>query len=155
MLDLDAAFAAAGAAAWGGLSCSALLPLLDGPVLQRIHGLCPAPSAVLSAAFPYCAGDRPGNLSLYARGEDYHRVLLRRLTPVSTVLSCLYPGESVWVGADSSPLPEREAARLAGLGILGRHGLIIVPPYGSWVFLGTVLTSVARSEEHTSELQSH
>ena len=45
-------------------------------------------------------------------------------------------------GTDSSPLPEREAARLAGLGIMGRNGLVILPPYGSWLFLGTILTDL-------------
>ena len=114
MLDLDAAFAAAGAAAWGGLSCSALLPLLDGPVLQRIHGLCPAPSAVLSAAFPYCAGDRPGNLSLYARGEEYHLVLVRRLTIICNTLKEHYPAYSFFPSADNSPLPERQIAWQSG-----------------------------------------
>lgn len=143
MRDLERAFQAAGAAGWGSVAFARLRPAMRLEDQQKAEALCPGARTVLIAAFPYCAGDRPGNLSLYARGEDYHRVLLRRLTPVSTVLSCLYPGESVWVGADSSPLPEREAARLAGLGILGRHGLIIVPPYGSWVFLGTVLTSAA------------
>ena len=40
------------------------------------------------------------------------------------------------------PCPNGSAPRLAGLGILGRHGLVIVPPYGSWVFLGTILTDL-------------
>lgn len=141
MKALETAFRAAGAAAWGGVSYARLRPAMAPENRERAEALCPGARTVLIAAFPYFAGDRPGNLSLYARGEDYHRVLLRRLTPVCDYLRELYPTESFLAGADSSPLPEREAARLAGLGILGRHGLIIVPPYGSWVFLGTVLTS--------------
>lgn len=143
MKALETAFRAAGAAAWGGVSYARLRPAMAPENRERAEALCPGARTVLIAAFPYFAGDRPGNLSLYARGEDYHRVLLRRLTPVCDYLRELYPTESFLAGADSSPLPEREAARLAGLGILGRHGLVIVPPYGSWVFLGTVLTSAA------------
>ena len=141
MRGLETAFRAAGAAAWGGVSYARLRPAMAPEDRERAEALCPGARMVLIAAFPYFAGDRPGNLSLYARGEDYHRVLLRRLTPVCEYLGELYPAESFLAGADNSPLPEREAARLAGLGILGRHGLVIVPPYGSWVFLGTVLTS--------------
>ena len=140
---LNAAFAAAGAAAWGGLSFSALG--LDGPALQRVLERCPHPSAVLVAAFPYYAGDRPGNLSLYARGEDYHLVLVRRLTPICDLLRENYPSYSFFPAADNSPLPERQIAWRAGLGLRGRHGLLILPPYGSYVFLGTILTDAPLS----------
>lgn len=39
-------------------------------------------------------------------------------------------------------MPELAAAELAGVAARGRHGLRIVPPYGSYVFLGTVLTDL-------------
>ena len=90
---------------------------------------------------PLCyAGDRPGNLSLYARGGDYHTVVTARLNIVCNFLSQDCPKYSFLPAADNSPLPEREAARLAGLGMMGRHGLLILPPYGTYVFLGTILT---------------
>ena len=54
-----------------------------------------------------------------------------------------HPGHAFVPGADSSPVPELAAAELAGVGFRGRHGLRIVPPYGSYVFLGTVLTDLA------------
>ena len=95
---------------------------------------------VLVAAFPYYAGTAPGNLSLYCRGEDYHKVLTRRLTPVCEALAAAHPGCQFIPGADNSPVPELAAAQLAGVGSRGRHGLRIVPPYGSYVFLGTILT---------------
>ena len=137
---LDGAFRAAGAAAWGGVPFEALLPHMSGEARLAAAEQCPDPKTVLVAAFPYYAGEAEGNLSLYARGEDYHRVLRRRLTPVCDFLSEQYPGELFLPAADSSPLPEREAAWLAGLGLRGRHGLLILPPYGSYVFLATILT---------------
>lgn len=137
---LDHAFAASGAAAWGGLPFSALLPHMSPQAVQRAYALCPGAASVLVAAYPYYAGPRPGNLSLYARGEDYHRVLIRHLTPVCHFLSAEYPGYQFLPAADNSPLPEREAAWGAGLGLRGEHGLLILPPYGSYVFLGTILT---------------
>ena len=137
---LDAAFAASGAAAWGGVPFSALAPHMSPENREKAQALCPGGAWVLSAAYPYYPGDRPGNLSLYARGEDYHLVLLRRLTPICNLLSEYYGSYRFVPAADSSPLPEREAAWLAGLGLRGKHGLVILPPWGSYVFLATVLT---------------
>ena len=140
---LDELFAAAGAAAWGGVAFRRLLPFLSPGALEKVEALCPRPRTVLAAAFPYYAGDRPGNLSLYARGRDYHAVVVGRLTPICEALEKKYPGESFFPAADSSPLPEREAAWLAGMGLRGANGLLILPPYGSYVFLGTILTGAA------------
>ena len=140
---LDELFAAAGAAAWGGVAFRRLLPFLSPGALEKVEALCPRPRTVLAAAFPYYAGDRPGNLSLYARGRDYHAVVVGRLTPICEALAKKYPGESFFPAADSSPLPEREAAWLAGMGLRGANGLLILPPYGSYVFLGTILTGAA------------
>lgn len=126
------------------------MPCMGLEAREKAAALCPEARTVLVAAFPYYAGDRPGNLSLYARGEDYHRVLLRKLDTVCEFLAGKYPVESFFAGADNSPLPEREAARLAGVGVLGQHGLVMVPPYGSWVFLGTILTSAALPLEEVS-----
>ena len=140
---LDKWFAAAGAAAWGGVAFRRLLPFLSTGAREKVETLCPAPETVLVAAFPYYAGERPGNLSLYARGEDYRRVVTRRLNTVFDALRRKYPGESFVPAADNSPLPEREAAWLAGIGLRGKNGLLILPPYGTYVFLGTILTGAA------------
>lgn len=133
---------AAGAAAWGAASLDGLQPFLGQEAARAIDALCPHAAAVLVAAFPYYAGDKPGNLSLYCRGEDYHQVLLRRLAPVCEALAQRHPGHRFVPGADNSPVPELAAAELAGVGWQGRHGLRIVPPYGSYVFLGTILTDL-------------
>lgn len=140
---LDKWFAAAGAAAWGGVTFRRLLPFLSTTAREKVENLCPGPRTVLVAAFPYYAGEPPGNLSLYARGEDYHRVVTRRLNTVCDALRRKYPGESFAPAADNSPLPEREAAWLAGIGLRGKNGLLILPPYGTYVFLGTILTGAA------------
>lgn len=140
---MDQLWKAAGAAAWGAAAYSGLQPFLDQTVRGKLESLCPGASTVLAAAFPYYAGDRPGNLALYCRGEDYHRVLRRRLEPVCQALRARHPGCTFLPGADSSPVPELAAAVLAGVGRMGRHGLLVVPPYGSYVFLGTILTDLA------------
>ena len=140
---LDKAFAAAGAAAWGGAAFSGLAEGMVPEAVARAEALCPQPKTVLAAAFPYYAGDRPGNLSLYARGADYHAVITRRLNTVCELLREKYPEDTFYPSADSSPLPEREAAWLAGIGLRGGNGLLILPPHGTYVFLGTILTCAA------------
>lgn len=137
---------AAGAAAWGAVRFSGLRPFLGEGAMEAIAALCPGAETVLVAAFPYYAGEEPGNLSLYCRGEDYHRVLARRLGQVCEALAARHPGHSFVPGADNSPVPELAAAELAGVGFRGRHGLRILPPYGSYLFLGTVLTDLALPE---------
>lgn len=138
--DFDAAFARAEAAAWGAVSLSRLP--LSPAAGEKIHALCPNPRTVLVAAWPYFTGETAGNLSVYARGMDYHTVLLPRLEEICAALRETWGEHSFVPGVDASPLPEREAAWRAGLGIRGRNGLFILPPYGSYVFLGTILTSL-------------
>ncbi len=141
-MDISTLFSSLGAAGWG---CCAFADLaLPHEAREKAEALCPNPAGVFVAAFPYFAGSErmSGNLSLYARGEDYHRVILRRLGQGAEQLSVAFPGNTFVPGSDASPLDERACARLAGLGIMGRHGLLILPPYGSWVFLGTILTDL-------------
>lgn len=147
----DEWFQRSGAAAWG--TCAFADLCLPEQRRQAALELCPGAKGVYVTAFPYFAGYRPGNLSLYARGEDYHRVLLRRLEPVCAALSREYPQNRFVPGSDNSPLDERQCARLAGVGIQGDNGLVIVEPYGSWVFLGTILTDLPlpSSEEPARE----
>ena len=133
---------AAGAAAWGAAALGGLQPFLGPEAAEQLHTLCPGAQTVLVGAFPYYAGQAPGNLSLYCRGEDYHLVLGRRLEQVCAGLRARHPSHTFVAGADNSPVPELAAAELAGVGCRGRHGLRIVPPYGSYVFLGTILTDL-------------
>lgn len=138
--ELDGLFRAAGAAGWGAAPYGAVLPHMDAAAREKAEALCPAPRWVLAAAFPYYAGSAPGNLSLYARGMDYHEVVTARLETVCAALRAAFPGDTFAAGADNSPLPERECAWAAGLGLRGDHGLVILPPYGSYLFLGTILS---------------
>ncbi len=135
-------WSAVGAAAFGAVNFDGLRPFLSPEGEGEIHKLCPNPGGVYIAAFPYYAGSEPGNLSLYCRGEDYHRVLLRRLETAAEKLREAYPGHVFLPGADNSPIPEQRAAILAGLGTRGNHGLLIAPPHGSYIFLGTILTDL-------------
>lgn len=137
-MELDRYLPATGACAWGACAFSDLT--LAPAARERALALCPGAAGVIVAAFPYLNGRPAGNLSLYARGEDYHQAILRRLEGAERALRRDFPGYTFLCGTDSSPLDERQCAVKAGVGMLGRHGLIMAEPYGSFLFLGTILT---------------
>lgn len=130
---------AGGAAACGAVRREVLEPVMTKTQRAELERRVPGWRAVLAAAFPYYTkASGKSAISRYAWGRDYHRVLAERLSPAAELLR--EGGARAEVLVDASPVPERAAALFAGIGMLGDHGLVIVPPYGSYVFLGTVAT---------------
>jgi len=84
-----------------------------------------------------------GSVARYARGEDYHLVMKKKLSALAERCEALL-GRPVVARAcvDTAPLLEHEVARRAGLGFSGKSTLTIVPGLGSWVLLGELLLDV-------------
>lgn len=103
-------------------------------------------ASVIVIAFPYSLGDeayRDTNISRYAAVKDYHLVVSRYLEDVSAKLKQAFPEEEFVPFTDNSPVPEVFTAACAGLGVIGQNGLLIHKEYGSWVFLGEIVTTLA------------
>lgn len=83
-----------------------------------------------------------GNISVYARGRDYHDLIKSRLKLLAGEVAQL-TGAGVKVFVDTAPLMEKPLARKAGLGWQGKHTNLVSRDLGSWFFLGVVLTSAA------------
>ncbi len=83
-----------------------------------------------------------GRIARYARGDDYHRVIKKRLHALADSLRGQFPGETFRVAVDTAPVLEREHASRAGLGWVGKHTLLIHPKKGSWMLLGVIVTSL-------------
>lgn len=85
----------------------------------------------------------PNQVAQYARSTDYHRVLTTRLERLATEIRDLATGARTRCYVDAGPVPERELARRAGLGWIGKNTMLIDPAMGSFTFIGTVLTDAA------------
>lgn len=104
--------------------------------------------SVMMLAFPYRtdteqndARDGEGRVSRYAWGScDYHDLLHQRLKLLAGWLQAQVPEALVRGVVDTAPLLEREFARLAGLGWIGKNTLLLHRRWGSWFFLGALLT---------------
>lgn len=84
-----------------------------------------------------------GLLSRYAWGQDYHHVMLPRLSQLAAFLEQSIPGTHCRVMVDSGPLLEKAMAVRAGLGFFGWNSCLITDRFGSWVFLGSLLTTAS------------
>jgi epoxyqueuosine reductase len=80
-----------------------------------------------------------GNISVYARGRDYHDLLKGRLKQLAGQFATR-SGAQVKVFVDTAPLMEKPLAELAGLGWQGKHSNLVSRALGSWFFLGVMLT---------------
>jgi len=84
-----------------------------------------------------------GRVARYAWGRDYHNAFGKRLKRVVRKLRARHPAESFRAFVDSSPLSERFFAERAGVGFTAKNTLTISSAYGSWFFLGEILSTAA------------
>lgn len=99
--------------------------------------------SALVCLFPYYVGAYPRrNLSRYAIVDDYHRVAGAMLEQACCALRAAYPQHSFACFIDNSPIREVSAAYRAGLGFIGKNGQLITERYGSYCFIGEIITSL-------------
>jgi epoxyqueuosine reductase len=99
--------------------------------------MLPGARCMLVVLVPY--DGESGPIARYARAADYHTVMHERLASVEALLSERLPGIGTMVCVDTKPVLERAAAALAGLGFIGKNGMLIAPGLGSYVLLGGIL----------------
>lgn len=87
---------------------------------------------------PYFAENEDGNVSMYARGLDYHRVAEEKLGRLGDFLKTL-GAKGIVIHADKGELDDRRAAYNAGLGFFGKNGMLICQEFGSYFFIGQVV----------------
>ncbi|MCP5364368.1 MAG: tRNA epoxyqueuosine(34) reductase QueG [Hyphomicrobiales bacterium] len=87
-----------------------------------------------------------GTISVYARGRDYHKVMKKGLKQLGRWIAGAY-GCEVKVFVDTAPIMEKPLAQRAGLGWIGKHTNLVSRRFGSWLFLGEILTSLDLSPD--------
>ena len=87
------------------------------------------------------ARDR-GNISVYARGDDYHRLIKKKLKALAGDIARRFDC-AVKVFVDTAPVMEKPLAMRAGLGWQGKHTNLVSRDLGSWLFLGEIYTDLA------------
>ena len=100
------------------------------------------PRSVVVYLLPYYTTETV-NLSRYAASLDYHLIIKEINDGIIELLSNRFPTASIRGYGDHSPIDERHAALIGGLGIAGDNGLIINEKYGSYVFVGDVVTDIS------------
>jgi epoxyqueuosine reductase len=138
-----------------------------------IGNIAPWAKSVIVCAINYNAdqpysteirGQERGWISRYAwfksaegKATDYHDAILTRLRRVEAMLQEHCAGFSeaplqTRCYVDTGPLVERVYAKYAGIGWLGKNTCVINQNYGSWLFLGTILTSITLDDEEAASL---
>ncbi len=83
------------------------------------------------------------HVARYALGDDYHDVLDAILRDFERIIAGADPGARTWRYVDTGPLSDRSLAAQAGLGWIGRNGMLIDPEHGSYFFIALLVTSLA------------
>lgn len=104
----------------------------------------------IALAYPSKLADPPkskpgayrGILSRSAWGTDYHHVLRDKLDRLGKFIKQLEPSAKIESMVDTGALSDRAVAERAGLGWVGKNCALITPEFGSWVYLGELLTNL-------------
>jgi epoxyqueuosine reductase len=96
-----------------------------------------------------------GAISVYARGDDYHDLIKKRLKALARWLVAA-TGSEVKVFVDTAAVMEKPLAQAAGLGWQGKHTNLVSREFGSWLFLGAIFTTadLPRDEADTDRCGS-
>ncbi|WP_079709045.1 tRNA epoxyqueuosine(34) reductase QueG [Paraliobacillus ryukyuensis] len=87
-------------------------------------------------------GSRRGNFCRASWGLDYHHVLNGKLEQLSTFIASKIAGFESRSMVDTGELSDRAVAERAGIGFSGKNTMIITPEFGSYVYLGEMITNI-------------
>jgi len=104
--------------------------------------ICCALSYRTAAAHPITAKEGHGLISNYAWGDDYHKIMDKKLKTLSREMKEWIPNLETRQYCDTGPILERGLAARAGVGWIGKNTCLIHPTYGSYLFLGEILANI-------------
>lgn len=134
---------------WCDSGMHAGMGYLSGNIHKRIDPslLLPGVKSVIVTGLNYYTARNQGGgdvpvISLYAYGQDYHEVILKKLSNISNFINEIDKSASCRFFVDSVPFFEKPWAQIAGLGWQGKHSVVINEKIGSFFFIGVILTTL-------------
>lgn len=135
---------------------------MDNPKRFDLNQILPNVQSVIAVALnyytPHQQPENPdqGKVSRYAWGRDYHKVMAKKLKALAHWLENEQTGVKARYYSDTGPMQDKFWAQQAGLGWVAKNSNLITREYGSWVFLGEVLTTLSLTPDtpHTEHCGS-
>ncbi len=116
------------------------------PCNMRLYDGIPKDGYAVFMLFPYYCENKNSRLAAFASVPDYHLFSRELFIELQEYIKGKY-GEVFARGfADHSPLDERDGAAKCGLGIIGRHGLLISEKHSSFVCIGEFVCALSDSQ---------
>ncbi len=130
-----------------GIDCVSAIPLSLCKVtkpykLERAGFDTSLPLYAVIMAVPYFTEHSQKNISSYCIPRDYHLFFKELFNAIIPRLNELFPNNKFAGFTDDSPIDERDAAAMSGLGIIGDNGMLIMEKYSSYVFIGEIITDL-------------
>lgn len=143
---------------WLDAGYQADMAWMASPKREDIRTYMPEVRSLISVALNYYTPERHsedpeiGKISRYGWGRDYHKVMGKKLKALSNWLRSQDESIVTRYSVDTAPIQDKVWAQRAGIGWIAKNGNVITRKYGSWVFLGEVLTNLVLSPDapHTS-----
>jgi epoxyqueuosine reductase len=145
-VDIDPSVEVQRLQAWLAMGYHADMEWMANPKRQDIHLVMPQVRSLICVALNYYTphqrphGSEYAKISRYGWGRDYHKVLHKKLKALTNWLQS--QGVQARCYADTGPVQDKLWAQRAGIGWIAKNGNVITREYGSWVFLGEVLTNL-------------
>lgn len=121
---------------------------ISAPIIEREEF---SPRSVILFLMPYYSGETE-NISRYAASLDYHLAIREVGERLREHILSVFPAAKMKIFGDHSPIAERHAALISGLGIAGDSGLLINEKYGTYVFIGDMITDIPAKDFGESKL---
>jgi epoxyqueuosine reductase len=134
--------------AWIALGYNAEMDWMANPKRQDIRLVMPEARSLICVALNYYTphqrpeGEEYAKISRYGWGRDYHKVMHKKLKALTTWLESVDEEIQARYYADTGPVQDKVWAQKAGIGWIAKNGNVITREYGSWVFLGEIITNL-------------
>ncbi|MDY7013594.1 MAG: tRNA epoxyqueuosine(34) reductase QueG [Cyanobacteriota bacterium] len=142
--------------AWLALGYHADMTWMENPKRFDVRSCWPEARSIICVALNYYTphqhpqGKEFAKISRYAWGRDYHKILHKKLKALARWLEGQDESIKTRYYADTGPIQDKVWAERSGLGWIAKNGNLITREYGSWVFLGEILTNLELMPDRAS-----